>query len=148
MATLVCLAPAVAAADASRLPPIDAFGDVLERPLFAPDRRRHAADPPNATVAPPFSLRGIIIEGGTRIALIAEGDKTRRVVEGQPLRGGRLIGILPDRIVLTTADGVRSEIPLRGQPPQASPPPAGDTPSRSHRPPSPSQPGQANVSQR
>src|SRR5262249_11720568 len=111
-------------------------GEVVARPLFAPDRRRHEA----AVVmspAGPVLLRGIIISDGERYALIDEGGaNSRRVKEGERLAAGLVEQILPDRIVLRAIDGGLATVRLcdpsnataparpgaRGQAPMPKPP--------------------------
>jgi hypothetical protein len=100
------LAAAAAQAEEFRLPPLASFSDVVDRPLFAPDRRRH--DSPHSSTGPaaPVVLSGIVIEQRTRYALVNEGAPVlRRIAEGERLPAGTVKQILPDRIVLATPSG-------------------------------------------
>ena len=55
-------------------PPLANFADMLERPLFYPDRRMPEAEVQQAAAPPPMPLRlqleGIAIAGGSRVAVL------------------------------------------------------------------------------
>ncbi|HXZ02418.1 MAG TPA: hypothetical protein VEI03_20655 [Stellaceae bacterium] len=86
------------------LPPLASYGEVVERPLFSPARRR----PPEAAGqdllgrSNSFVLVGVIISGAGRVALVEHGHpgEMARLAEGQTVEGWTLQSILPDRVVL------------------------------------------------
>jgi hypothetical protein len=108
-------APAVApldtAASAFRMPPLNQYGEVVERPLFSPDRRAHQQARTVAATPPlPFTLRGIIVQSNVHYALIEEGSPgspavSKRLTEGQSIGGGTVKEILRDRIVVNMNGG-------------------------------------------
>lgn len=97
-------APRAAAADrdAFHMPRLESYGEVLERPLFSPDRRTHEAAKQAAAPPMPFVLRGIVVQPLAQYALIEEGSPAvaKRVSKGAALGGGVVSDIQRDRIVL------------------------------------------------
>ncbi|HTO85830.1 MAG TPA: hypothetical protein VMQ73_26660 [Methylomirabilota bacterium] len=107
-----------AATDAPIAPPTPAsFAAILERPLFSPTRRPPAAAPapaptPEAAApappAPPidFSLTGIVISDGSRVALVQmQGDNhVVHVAEGGEVDGWKAVTIEPERAVFRRGD--------------------------------------------
>jgi hypothetical protein len=138
----VVAAPVDPAAAGFRMPPLSQYGEVTERPLFAPDRRAHqAAQAATATATLPFTLRGIVVESKDHYALVEEGSGaaavSKRLIEGQSIGGGTVKEILRDRIVLnmnggetvirlfdpSTQDGKHTLVlPAGGHPSQMLPP--------------------------
>ena len=103
--------PALPAAAQSVFAPIEAYAEVLDRPLFAADRRRH---PPKPAIATGMAvLSGIVIHGSDRYAVFASEPSTIvRVREGQRIAAGMVLRIMPDRVVLARADGGEAELRL------------------------------------
>ena len=108
------------AADAA-LPPINAFAEIIERPLFREDRRPFVpppAPPPQTPEAPrpaepditeQISLRATIIIGAKRIALIQVlGDsKQQKLRQGEVFNGWTLADVQSDSIAMKKGDEVR-----------------------------------------
>jgi general secretion pathway protein N len=122
--------PVLSKPEAARLPPLSVYGEVLRRPLFSETRRT----PPEAASgladsAEGFVLRGVVIDGDGKFALIEHGRPAAlaRLGEGQSIDGWTLRSIEPDRVLL--ADGtVQRELKLRDRPSAArrpALPPAG-----------------------
>lgn len=93
-----------AAQSAPALPPISAYAEVTERPLFSPSRQ---PAPPEAAQedlgnSSAFTLLGIVISEGERMALIEHGKPgvVARLKEGQAVEGWRLQAIEADRVIL------------------------------------------------
>ena len=141
-------APAPAATDAPIAPPTSSsFAAILERPLFSPTRRPPAAAPaaapaPEAAApAPPaqpidFSLAGIVISDGSRVALVQmQGDgHVVQVAEGGEVDGWKAVRIEPERAVFRRGDD-EQELALdyvKPVPPGQVPPPL---PQRTPQPP-------------
>lgn len=123
--------PAAAARDAPgfSMPPVRAYTEILERPLFS-ETRRPAVDNPAAPVDPrstAFNLVGTIITAHERRALIEHGQPPHleRVSEGQDIEGWAVESIRSDRVVLTRADA-RLEVKVKDEPG----PPASQVPQR------------------
>jgi general secretion pathway protein N len=118
----------------SALPPIESFAEVTRRPLFSPTRQPPPPEAVKDTQGNPnnFSLLGIVIADGGRVALIEYGrpPALARLKEGQTVEGWTLQSILPDRVVLQHG-ATEQEVKLKdraGQPaqprqPGAVPPP-------------------------
>lgn len=103
---ILLLAATAVQAEEFRMPPLESFGEVTARPLFAPDRRPREALPQSTGPAAPVVLAGIVIAAGNRYALLNEGAPVlRRVAEGERLPAGIVKQILPDRILLATSGG-------------------------------------------
>jgi len=94
--------PAAAEPGAFQMPRLESYGEVLERPLFAPDRRPRQAAKETAAPPLPFVLRGIVVQPLAQYALVEEGSPavTKRVSKGASLGGGVVTDIQRDRIVL------------------------------------------------
>lgn len=151
------------------LPPIDQLRDIEKRPLFIEGRRPLpdapeapplpvAPPPPKiATPAPVLDLRGIILIGKERIAMLGRPvvkDGGNRLRTGQVINDWTVVAIEPDQVVLENG-GERSVTSLRTfkavpppqqvPKPQAAPKPAGATPPKPgkrppQRPPNPKTP--------
>lgn len=119
------------------LPPLEAFAEVVRRPLFSPTRQ-----PPSEAVkdtqgnAGNFALLGIIISNGVRVALLQHGrpPATARLKEGQGVDGWTIQSILPDRVVLQNG-AAEQEIKLKDRPQQPPQPPQPRQPARAEPPP-------------
>lgn len=105
------------------MPPIEAFDEVVERPLFFRSRRPpdpDAAPPPEAAAAAKtdFVLTGLVISGKERLALLRPtGSKiVERVHQGEEIEGWRVEAIHADRVVLKRGETVQ-EIRLEDRPP-------------------------------
>jgi hypothetical protein len=123
--------PATASRDAPAftMPPIRAYTEVLERPLFS-ETRRPSVDSPAAPVDPrssAFNLVGTIISANERHALIEHGQPPHleRVSEGQDIDGWAVESIRNDRVILTRAEA-KLEVKVKDEPG----PPAPQTPQR------------------
>ncbi len=103
----------VASPELFELPPLEMFGELVERPLFEPTRRpvpaavppaeelakvADAASPSGKKVA--FKLTGVVIDGVQGIALIAHTGRVDRVRTGEAIVGWRLEKIESERVVL------------------------------------------------
>jgi hypothetical protein len=111
------------------MPPIRAYTEVLERPLFS-ETRRPSVDSPVAPVdqrSSAFTLVGTIISEHEKHALIEHGQPPHleRISEGQDIEGWSVESIRPDRIILTHAEE-RLEVKVKDQPG----PPAPQNPQR------------------
>jgi hypothetical protein len=92
---------------------LQAFSEVVERPLFSSTRRPPppAASETAATQAVPSRLVGIVLSPSARVALFETGQPANieRVAEGGRFGSWTIERILPDRIIVLNADG-RTEI--------------------------------------
>ena len=101
------------------MPPVRAYTEVLERPLFS-ETRRPSVDSPTAPVDPrssAFNLVGTIISAHERRALIEHGQPPHleRLSEGQDIDGWSVESIRSDRVILTRADA-RLEVKVKDEP--------------------------------
>jgi hypothetical protein len=89
-------------------PPIEALQAVLERPVFAPGRRPLSEDavelPAPKTLS--FLLKGIVIDGDERVAVVIPKDKGKAMLlrEGDIAEGWTLVRIEVDHVVLARGD--------------------------------------------
>ncbi|HXH03626.1 MAG TPA: hypothetical protein VNN09_09930, partial [Candidatus Competibacteraceae bacterium] len=100
------------------LPPLSAYQEIVERPLFLPDRRPPAEEPP-----PPepvaeegeWLLQGVMITEDVTVALIqpqgGEG-KTLLLRVGDNLDSWSVESIAADQVVLSREDGESRTLPL------------------------------------
>jgi general secretion pathway protein N len=103
------------------LPPLTHYHEIVERPLFMPDRKPQQPDEQQAptaavTVNPPQArLIGTVITPAKRQALIQDltAGKVVRVEQGMPVQDWQVKEILPDRLVLARAGGQPQELMLR-----------------------------------
>lgn len=100
------------------LPPVEAFAAMVERPLFASDRRpidpslEMAALPPPewepmpaAGPQPPaFRFIGSVEENGTVRAIVSDGIQVRGLTSGERLEGWSVVAIETRRLVLGFGD--------------------------------------------
>jgi len=95
-----------------QIPPVIAYREVTERPLFSDSRRPppQAAAGNNATQATQlvgkWKVTGIVVAGDSSFALV-EGIRDRKTVRlqlGTPLDGWQLEEIHPDHLVFNSAD--------------------------------------------
>jgi hypothetical protein len=101
------------------MPPVRAYTEVVERPLFS-ETRRPSVDSPTAPVDPrssAFTLVGTIISAHERRALIEHGQPPHleRLIEGQDIDGWSVETIGTDRVILTRADA-RLEVKVKDEP--------------------------------
>ncbi len=118
--------PALPAAQAFSMPPIEDFGETLERPLFSKIRRPPPepdtpAEKPEKKQTVKVRLAGVIISPQERVALVQEprAREITRLKEGQEIEGWVLESILADRIVLRFGE-VREEVKIAGEVRRAS----------------------------
>ena len=105
------------------LPPVEAYKEVTQRPLFSSTRHPQAeTTQQNSGKAGALSLVGTIITGNSRTALIRHGNSgaLARLSEGQKVEGWTLQSIQTDRVTLL-GGGTRQELKLKDQ----GPPPEG-----------------------
>jgi hypothetical protein len=149
----------VAAFEAKLLPPVTATGaeqlypETVNRPLWIPTRRPAPAPVlvPAAFAPGQFILQGVIVAGGTNIAMLKEktSGRVHRVEKGREVNGIQVAEVEPEKVTLAQGDA-REVIELRvtrpGAPgvPGAPPPPpvassagpfAGVAPARGTTPP-------------
>lgn len=90
------------------MPPLTAYAEIAERPLFTPSRRPPDADEDasveQAQTAGPglFILTGVILSGTEKIAFLASrsSDEVKRLREGDDMDGWTLVSVEPDKVVL------------------------------------------------
>jgi len=122
-----------AAAEAKLLPPISAaapdqvYPETVNRPLWIPTRRPAPAPVVAAASFAPgqFILQGVIVAGGTQIALLKEKTSGRmhRVEKGREVNGIQVAEVEAERVTLAQGDA-REVIELRVQLPGAPGAPA------------------------
>ena len=107
------------------MPPIAAFGETVDRPVFSPTRRPPPAERGRDSAAQLGSLVlvGLVIAPDGRRALIDHGQPPRiqRVTVGQEVEGWRVEAILPDRVVVHNGNA-RAELKLKDKAPPNAPP--------------------------
>lgn len=104
--------PASEAPVAGAMAPLESFSEVIERPLFSPDRKRHIKAAPAPPAGQP-TLTAIILLKDQRYAVLREGDApARRVNEGDSIGSVTVKKILRDRIVTISADGTEAAMRL------------------------------------
>ena len=111
----VLLTAAAAHAQTNYAPPsIDAYSEVVARPLFTPSRRPPAHVVAASGPAAPVSLVGIVIAPDRKLAMIKETPSApvRYVPEGARLAAGTVTMIAADQIALRAADGSVAQIKL------------------------------------
>ncbi len=114
--------PALPAAQAFQMPPIEDFGETLDRPLFSKIRRPPAPEPdapaekPGKKQTVKVRLAGVVISPKERVALVQgpRGRDITRLREGQEIEGWVLESILADRIVLRFGE-LREEVKIEGE---------------------------------
>ncbi len=103
-----------------RLPPVDDFASMVDRPLFAPARRPPEPEPVVADLtfspsiiepaAPPalpsVSFVGSIEESGRVRALLGNGSNVRGVGLGEMVEGWTVLDIEPRRLILGLDDEI------------------------------------------
>ena len=114
--------PALPAAQTFQMPPIEDFGETLDRPLFSKIRRPPPPEPdapaekPEKKQTVKVRLAGVVISPKERVALVQK-PRTREITrlrEGQEIEGWVLESILADRIVLRFGE-VREEVKIEGE---------------------------------
>ena len=114
--------PALPAAQAFQMPPIEDFGETLDRPLFSKIRRPPPPEPdapaeePKKKQTVKVRLAGVVISPKERVALVQgpRGREITRLREGQEIEGWVLEAILADRIVLRFGE-LREEVKIAGE---------------------------------
>ena len=97
------------------LPPLDAFREIADRPLFTPDRRPPARARP--VVSQDLRLEGVVVIGTQKRAIIKQADgRTARVGEGETVGDWTVRQIERDRVVLVAGDRRLDLTPQRGLP--------------------------------
>jgi hypothetical protein len=100
------------------LPPLSRFEAMVQRPLFAPDRRPAPVEMPVADAVPSDWARaetmevnapgvrfiGSIEQNGAVRALVSDGAKVQGLEIGQSIDGWTVVGIAPRRLTLAVAD--------------------------------------------
>jgi type II secretory pathway component PulC len=96
-----------------QLPPLETYAEVTARPLFSPDRRPRESAPVEIG-ASPIALKGIVVNGSTRYAVVEEGTPpvAKRVTEGQAVDAGTIKHINRDHVVLSMRNGTDALIKL------------------------------------
>jgi len=98
------------------LPPLDAFREITERPLFSPSRRPSASVP--ATASQGLRLEGVLVVGAEKHAIIKQADgRTARVAEGETVGEWTVRQIERERVLLVAGDR-RLELTARRAGPQ------------------------------
>ena len=113
------VAAAMGTADEA-VPPMEAFSEITERPLFREDRRPFVpppAPPQEPEMPPPaepdittqIALRATIIIGDKRIALIQVhgNDEQQKIRQGEAFNGWTLADVQSDSISMKKGDEVR-----------------------------------------
>ena len=132
--------PAIAASPPPEgVPELALLTETVDRPLFSPDRRppeppAGAEQVPEAAVAastspaPTLTLSAVIIEPGSRLALLKAASSVTlvRKREGESLEGWTVTEIRPDGVTLTRGEN-RHELVLRTFKPAPRPSPVGPT---------------------
>lgn len=114
--------PALPAAQAFQMPPIEDFGETLDRPLFSKIRRPPPpkpdapADEPKKKQKVKVRLAGVVISPKERVALVQESRarEITRLRVGQEIEGWVLESILADRIILRFGE-LREEVKIEGE---------------------------------
>lgn len=98
------------------MPPLSAFSETVDRPLFSRTRRpaAHAGALPASSS---FKLVAIVISAQDRHALLGFGQprKIMRVAEEEDIGGWTVEAILPDKIIVRHADA-REEVSAKDHP--------------------------------
>lgn len=126
---------------AFKLPPITAYAEVTERPLFSSTRQPPPVEAGQDLLGKSgsFVLLGIVLSAGGRAALVQHGHPVEiaRLGEGQTVEGWTVQSILPDRIVLqhgaTEVELKLKDLPGAPGPGPARPTPRGQPPARAGR---------------
>lgn len=103
------------------MPQLSHFSEVVSRPLFAPSRRPappelEAPEPAPKVISLRFVLRGVVIHGAERVAIVQRKDAGEflRLVEGQVIDGWLVEAIVPDRVVFRHEAGdLMEQVELR-----------------------------------
>ena len=99
-------------------PPIGQLVDMMERPLFFPDRRMPEPEVEQVAAPPPAPLRlkleGIAIAGGSRVAVLRNlnGNGLVQLVEGDSHEGWTLDALSSNSATFSRNGGQSAELPL------------------------------------
>jgi hypothetical protein len=97
------------------LPPLEAFRDIVERPLFTPNRRPSTTAP--AATPQGLRLEGVIVVGAQKRAIIKQADgHTARVGEGETVGEWTVRQIESERVLLVAGDRRLELTPRRAGP--------------------------------
>jgi hypothetical protein len=103
-------------------PALAAFDEILERPLFAPDRRPPPLPAPAAPAAPPPAplrarLEGVAQTGDASVALVRDlsTNEWLRLSKGMQFKGWTVDAVEPDRALLRRDDSQVQELKLEPQ---------------------------------
>jgi hypothetical protein len=100
---------------APTLPPLDAFREIAERPLFSPSRRPSASAP--AATSQGMRLEGVLVVGAEKRAIIKQADgHTARVAEGDMIGEWTVRQIERERVLLVAGDRRLELTPRRAGP--------------------------------
>lgn len=107
--------PQTAETSRFQMPPLTAFSEIGDRPLFLRSRRpptetaAAGAGPANASAAnTPFVLSGVVVVGGQRSAILLQSESGRTVsaLEGAVVEGWRLESVEPETVVMRNGSTV------------------------------------------
>jgi hypothetical protein len=98
--------PAIASSPSTivpALPPLDAFREIAERPLFFPSRRPSASAPVAGLQG--MRLEGVLVVGAEKRAIIKQADgRTARVAEGDMVGEWTVRQIERERVLLVAGE--------------------------------------------
>jgi hypothetical protein len=101
-----------------KLPPLQSFSAITDRPLFSQSRRPPAAQPSTTSIgsASSFVLAGVIITHGSREVMIQHGKPPTiaHLQQGQTIEGWTVTAIDEDRVLLDSGE-TQYELKLIGK---------------------------------
>lgn len=117
--------------DRMEFPPVSAYQEIVDRPLFMADRRPYEIPPAAATPTnqrepglQQFSLSGVVITADQNIAVLqyADGKTLQRVALGEVIDGWTLTEVHEQHVVLQKGEDTRIlELEIKGRKPKQSP---------------------------
>lgn len=117
-----------AATESFALPPIESYAEIVERPLFVPERRpgpiSAAAPTPQAVATGELRLMGIVrARGQSRAVLRGPDGRTVTLLPGETSRGAKVVSIADTTVVIEEHGTVRElSLPTPGNSPLPPPP--------------------------
>jgi hypothetical protein len=103
-------------------PALATFDEILERPLFVPDRRPAKAPEPAAPAEAPLvplraRLEGVAQAGGASVAVVRDliTNEGLRLSKGMQFKGWTVDAVEPERTVLKRGDSQVHELKLERQ---------------------------------